>query len=239
MDQALRDLWALQLADSRIDEFEKMLAKLDTGAAAAREHERSKAAYDQAAAALHAVESELKDVDLNMKSTEQKRKDQETRLYSGKVTAARELDALQTEVEMLARNRDKLETRELELMDAQVAAREAVAVAQKDLSEKQLALDAALASSSSAREEIEKSLRAARQDREPHESALQQSNPMLLRKYQSLRPKLQNQAVATITGNSCSVCHVHLPSHMIREARAGDDVVMCESCGRMLVVVED
>lgn len=238
MNQALRELWALQQADSHIDELEKKLALLDTGAAAARERDVAKAAHDQASSTLHAIETELKDVDMTMKSTEQKRKDFESRMYSGKVTAAKELDAMQAEVEMLGRSRDKLETRELELMDAQVSAREAVAAAERTLSEKQQALDAMVSASAGAREQMEKELDLARKERDPHEVSLSAANPSLLRKYLGLRPKLHNQAVATLMGTSCSACRVQLPGYMIGEIRAAEDVVICESCGRMLVAIE-
>lgn len=238
MQDALKELWALQKIDSEIHELERKLAGLDTGAELAKKRDRAKARFDSVTSRLHSIDAELKDVDLQLKSTETKRKDFETRMYSGKVTAAKELEAMQQEIEMLARNRDKLETRELELMDEQTAVREDLtgATAEFESLEKQLA-----SLVSSGRQEfgsLTRKLEEVRKLRDPQAAGVQGKSMAVARKYEFIRSKSIYPAVAILVGSKCGSCQVTLPGNMVREIRQGLELVTCESCGRILLQAE-
>lgn len=235
MNQALSELWALQQIDSHILDVERQIAKLDSGADATAERDSAQTAYDTALGQLHAIDTELKDVDLNMKSTEQKRADFEKKLYSGKVTVPKELEAIQDEIKMLAKHKDTLETRELELMEAQKEAQAAVEATKTALDEKQQALNTVIASSAGELSRLKKELAETMKSREPQAVSLSKQSMGLFKKYENLRPRLGGIAVSKVEGTSCSACRVQLTSGLLREVRAGEDVAVCESCGRILV----
>ncbi len=236
MQPALVELWALQQIDSAIHDLERDLAKLDTGAEAVKKRDAAKERHDAAVKRLHIVDAEVIDVDLNLKSTEAKRKDFENRMYSGKVTAPKELDAMSHEIEMLKRNRDKLETRELELMDEQSAAHQEETAARAALEESQKILDTVLASFAEQKKTLESELAAIRKTRDPQTAKMTEVDFSLLRKYENLRTKIGYNAVCKVEGLKCSVCNVQVPDHALKEVKAGDAMVTCESCGRILVI---
>ncbi len=235
MNHALTALWALQQIDTRIHDLERQLEKLDTGSEATKVRDEAQSAYDAAASRLHLIETEMKDVDLTMKSAETKKKDFETRMFSGKVKAAKELEAMQAEVDMLGRNKDTLETRELELMDAQASAREDVADARALLEEKQKVLDAVVAGSADESKRLHTELVTAKKERAPQAQKLEDLDFPLFRKYEGLRPKLGNVAVSSLNGVKCSACSVQLTSGLLHVVRLGNEICNCESCGRILV----
>jgi len=235
MNQALTELWALQQIDTRIHTIERQIAKLDTGSEASKARDQAQAAFDEATSALHTIETEMKDVDLNMKSTEAKKKDFESRMYSGKVTAAKELEAMEAEVAMLGRNRDNLETRELELMEAQTSARAAEAAAKARLEEAESTLSTAVGGSAAESKRLTAELVAAKKERAPQAQKLEDTDFAVLRKYESLRPRLGNVAVASLNGVRCSACSIQLTSGLLNIVRAGEEICNCESCGRILV----
>jgi predicted nucleic acid-binding Zn-ribbon protein len=74
--------------------------------------------------------------------------------------------------------------------------------------------------------------RALVQDREP---ALQAITPENQKVYMTLKPRKNNQPVAQLVNQSCSFCRVQQDLAVINEARKGQHLAYCASCGRILV----
>ncbi|BCW99222.1 MAG: hypothetical protein KatS3mg024_2049 [Armatimonadota bacterium] len=235
MTTAFQELLALQQIDSRIQELERELSGLDTGAQAGRVRDAARARLDSATAELRRIESELADTELAIKSAESKIREIEVRMYSGKVTNPKELESLSQEVEMLKRNQDKLETRELELMDEQEAARETAAKARILFQRKQKEYDDIVASARARRAELEGELAQARASREEQAGRMKAAWEDLLRRYESLRPRLGGVAVAAVQNGCCGVCKVRISSQVLTAIEKGEGVVICDSCARILV----
>lgn len=234
MPSALDELWALQQIDSRIFDLEKQLAALDTGAQAKAALLAAQSASETATATLHKLEAEIADVDLASKSTATKIKDVENRMYSGKVTNAKELEAMQADVQMLKRQRDKLETRELELMDEQAEAKEQAEKAALKLLECQKNYQQVAAAYIAARQKLDAELAEARAEREKQAVAAAEASSGYARKYDLLKKKLGKLVVTEISGGSCGVCHINVPADVVKAVAAGEEMVVCESCGRVL-----
>lgn len=62
----------------------------------------------------------------------------------------------------------------------------------------------------------------------------QQVTPELLKKYEAVKKKYR-QPVAKLSKGRCGGCNMLLPSIVVRKVSAGDCVVECENCGRILV----
>lgn len=236
MNPALCELWALSQIDARIRDLEHQLAAVDSGAQAKRIRDLARARSEEADANLRRIESEMSDVDLNMKSAEARIKDIEGRMYSGKITNPKELDSFTKDVEMLKRNRDRLETRELELMDEQEAASEAAAKAHALLARKQKELDGIEASGAADTQRLSAELESARAERADQAQKAGEASESFLKRYESLLPKLGGVAMSLVEDQRCSACKVQVSRHLPAEIVNGDAIVVCESCARILYV---
>lgn len=165
---------------------------------------------------------------------EAKIKEAEARLFSGSITAPRELQALQADVESLRRRAGTLEDGVLEAMtereplDEQIGQLEARR-AQLDgdgarlrvaRAEAEAAIDAQVATEAAARTQAAAALPAD-----------------LSRLYEDLRRKLGGVGAARLVQGRCTGCHLALPATEVDRIRREppDTLVRCDQCGRILV----
>ena len=156
------------------------------------------------------------------------------RLYSGTVSAARELQAMAAEVDSLKARRSYLEDQilgameELEPLGDQVAVLDAERVG---LQAEAGRLRAAIAEAEAA---IDAEMRAAEELRQ----RVAESVPAdLMETYERLRAKLGGVGAARLVGPSCTGCHLTLPASELARIRRepADALVLCDQCGRILV----
>lgn len=160
--------------------------------------------------------------------------DIEKRMYSGTVSASRELQAMAAEVEALKARQSSLEDEVLAAMEEAEPVDEArsALVAERSahdadaerlralIAEAEVAIDAELAVERAARDEAAAAV--------PTD---------LLATYDRLRAKLGGVGAARLVGSSCGGCHLTLPAtELDRIKRASADaLVFCDQCGRILV----
>jgi predicted nucleic acid-binding Zn-ribbon protein len=234
---ALADLLVVQDHDAAIDRLRHRLASLPERAALA-EHENALAALaarqqgtgeraGEAARAQKRIEDELAGV-------ESKIADVERRLYSGSVSAPRELQAMQADIASLKRHQSSLEDSVLaametrEPLDAEVAALDA----------EQAALDAEAVRLLGVIAEASADLEAELMDEEiAREEAAAGIPADLLQHYEQLRTKFGGVAAARLVGPTCQGCHLSLPATEIDRIKKlpPDTLVHCDQCGRILV----
>ena len=147
---------------------------------------------------------------------------------------AREVTALQHEMESLARRQRDLEDQELELMERQevadaalVAAQEGLATARADLDRAQQLRDDAFAdiADSTVRHETARAAVAG-----------EISEP-LLALYDRIRKQTGTTGAAMLKARQCQGCRIELYGNELAAVRNADphEVVRCENCGRILV----
>lgn len=167
-------------------------------------------------------------------STEAKIADVERRLYSGTVSAPRELQAMQAEVESLRRHRGTIEDRVLEAM----AEREPLddelgrAGAERDRLDAEAGrLRAAIAEAEAS---IESELVAVGTAREAAAASVPAE---LTRLYEQLRAKMDGIGAARLSGGRCGGCHLSLPAVELDRIRREppDALIRCDQCGRILI----
>lgn len=155
----------------------------------------------------------------------------ERRLYDGSVTNQREFDALSDQRDHAAAERGQAEEGLLELMvemDDLQGARERHLVA----IERMTRLRADEVSNLEVRE-YELSLDIADME-EVRERSAGDLPAGLLARYEALRKSRGGRAVASLDGRVCAVCRVELPTGDLARARAGQDLVQCNSCRRII-----
>jgi predicted nucleic acid-binding Zn-ribbon protein len=160
--------------------------------------------------------------------------DLERRLYSGEVTASRELQAMLAEVEHLKARRSAVEDEVLMAMEEG----EPLAAEWEDLAGERASLD-------SERERLRAALAEAERELDVEIAAEQSARtdvarrlpPRLLETYEGLRAKHGGVGAARLVGNSCSGCHLTLPLSEVDRIRRepADALVFCDQCGRILV----
>jgi predicted nucleic acid-binding Zn-ribbon protein len=167
-------------------------------------------------------------------STETKIADVDRKLYSGTVTAPRELQAMQADVASLKRHRSDIEDEVLAAMgdsdpldveigrlESRRAAFEAEAETLRSAIEEATAvIDGELATELDARK-----------------AAAADIPDDLLSQYERLRSRLDGVGAARLVNGRCSGCHLTLPATELDRIRHGDadTVGLCDQCGRILV----
>jgi uncharacterized protein len=231
MSAKLVTLYRLQEVDLEIAKSQKLYAALDDGTAKKKEIEAAVSVEKEAERLTTEAASELQDKELNLKSIEAKAKTFKDKMYAGSVTNPKELSSMEKEVEVLGRQRGKLEERILELYDiveqrkadlAKVKAQkvkkeEELQVIVDKLKKDQTVLKDKLFEASSKKEAI-----------------ILEVDPILLKRYESSRARFGGLALSKVVDGDCSACHTEITGFMIRELKADKDILTCENCGRIL-----
>ncbi len=165
----------------------------------------------------------------------EKAKAVDTAMYSGTVTSAKELQAMQADLEMIQRHQRALEDRELEFMeqqelvdgelatlDVRVRAAEAdITGARAVIAEQEAVIDAEIEAEAAARDASAATIPAD-----------------LLALYERVRTTNRGAGVAKLVGHTCQGCRLTIPASevdRIRHAAEGDAVSHCDNCGAILV----
>ncbi len=231
MSEQLDALYQLQLIDLELDKYKKAKAALDDGSARKEQVERWRAQSVEADRLLHEAATELRDKELTVKSIEEKKKQFQDKMYSGKVSNPKELSGMNDEVKMLDRQRGKLEERMLELMEIVEGSKITAANAAESLKQQQEKLDAYLAKVAENSRILTKNIEILAHRRE---TAAGHIEPALLKRYEALQARIGVLAIGKIEGNQCGGCHTGLMVFQLRELELNKGVVTCENCGRIL-----
>jgi predicted nucleic acid-binding Zn-ribbon protein len=225
-------LYRLQLLDLELDHAGRRLREIEAllAGSPALEHTRNEAA--RAEKALRLASSELKSLELESQSLDEKITAEEQRLYAGQVRNPKEMLDLQRELDSLKRRRGALDDQMLSLMEQveqlradHLHCRQALAQAERNFAE----------DSAHLRTEREK-IKAAMEGQLERREALCRSAPAGdLALYSAIRTKKPNGvAVALVKAGACSQCGEVAPSQLVQQAHTGAGLAICPNCGRIL-----
>jgi predicted nucleic acid-binding Zn-ribbon protein len=231
-----RRLLDVQDADTRIAQAKHRRANLPVLAQIAELAGRAQdldVMRGQALVEVTDIQREVTKAEDDVQSVRARAERDNARLNSGEGTP-RDLQALQSELEALAKRQSALEDVELEAMErleeAQsrvTAAATQVAAITAQVAELEVARDAEFAAIDAELEE----LAAARA------AAAQGLDAGLLALFEKLRVSGGGVGAARLVGGQCQGCHMSINSVELAriENAPEDDVVRCEDCGRILV----
>jgi len=229
----IRQLYELQLVDTRVARLEAALAALDDGSTLRAQAEQARSAEEAARAEVQERQARLRDLELELQSAAGKAGKVEQNLYSGRVTNPKELQAMQEDLEAMGRQRRRIEDEMLTLMEEIEGGLERVRTLEAERQAKERALDEHLSEYTTHRRALTVELEAARQQRE---AMAADTDPDLLRRYERLRSRKDGVAVTAVNGSICEACHMAVPEALLAAAAGSDDVHTCEDCGRILYV---
>lgn len=201
-----------------------------------REAAELDAAHEAILARGAELESAEREVAGEVASAAVKAKEAQDHLYSGSVTASKELTGLQEELRLLGERQSKLEERELELLEAieEMDRSAGENRASRDTSRTEAdALAAALAKSEG---EIDAELGSLSERRA---TLAGQVPPAMLAEYDRLRPnpRLAGRAAALLDEGKCAGCRLKIPTLQYKQMRGqpAETVLRCPHCKRVLV----
>jgi predicted nucleic acid-binding Zn-ribbon protein len=229
----LQQLLAVQEVDTRIDRVKAAMAALDTGATLADSYNTGKMSFDQLkSSAIHA-QTEQKDAEMRLQTIESKMAQVNKDLYGGKITASRELKNLQSEFEMLERQKSDAEEKVLLAMEAATLSLTSAQSAENHL--KQVAEKYKTVRNLYKQKQAELSTELVQYEKERVITAAPVS-PSLLARYNTVRAKRKGLGAAPLSPDgSCGACHTQLNTSLINGVRDAVTVHTCEYCGRILV----
>lgn len=229
-------LLQIQQHDTEIDRSEylrKTLPELEELEVNKKHHEELAAKRAELLSARGAVSDEQKRLEAEVKSVSDRRKSENERLYSGTVTAHKDLVAIQEELDMLAERQDSIEELVLEQMllaepiDVEIAEVDA-AVEKLDIAKEEILTRVAERNS-----EIDDEIALEAQKKA---EIVGQVSDELLEIYEKTRKERGGLAVVELKQKRCMGCRLELPAVQYESVRAEPaDAVIYHDCGRILV----
>ncbi len=233
MNQA-QALYQLQKLDQDISQRKSRLAEIEVLLGEDTRVQAAGQTVAQAEKALAPWRTQASDLDLEIKSVTAKAEAVEQRLYSGAVSNPKELQDMQEEIASLKRRRARLED---DLLEAMIAVEDG----QQALAEAHATLEQATAQWERDQHDLlaeqtghQSQLLALREQRAALKSEI---TPASLETYKRLFRGKQGQVVAPLQDTNCQFCGVSQTSKTVQEARQARELVYCENCGRILVIL--
>jgi len=231
VNEELATLHRVQELDSEIARREQALAGLDSGDSLEQAIETLRAELTELRQTQESADNESLNLELEVRTLQQRRDVFNTQLYSGRVSNPRQLADLQQEVEMLGREIRRVEDRMLELMETTESRRAQIAAREQQLAELEQLLDAVRARYA----EVGGRLRAEMSELEvARQETAQRVSAPLLRRYEQIRGRSANIGVVKVTGTDCPGCHIALPSETLKQLKGGRSGLACDNCARLL-----
>ena len=220
------------MLDLELDQARRRWREIEAALADSPALVHTRAELTKAEQALRQTTTELKSLELEAQSLNEKIAAEEDRLYSGRIRNPKEMLDIQQELEGLKRRRSALDDQMLAMMEQAeqqradlLRCREALAQAEQHFAEDSQRLKAEQAK---LRAKVEADL--------AQREALRRAIPAEdLAIYEALRKKKPNGvAVALIRNGACGQCGAVPPSQLTQQANTGDKLAFCPNCGRVL-----
>ncbi len=231
MNQA-EALYQLQQIDLQLGRQQKRLDEISTQLANRQAVDDAQAAVTQAEQRLVPLRTRTRDLDLELKSVQQKAQQTEQQLYSGTVKNPKTMQEMQQEIESLKRRTAELEERLLEAMFHNEEAQTDLDRLQTVLAETTGTWEEAHAELLKEQAELQQSMQQLQQKRQ---DALKPVQADSLKLYSGLKPRKAHQPVSVLKGVSCSVCGIEQTMNIVQQVQRGDQLITCTNCGRILV----
>ncbi len=236
MHTGLKELLQVQTLDLKLAElageiarFPRRLAEVDAQVEAAR------GVLAKTREAQTASVKDRKKLELDVESWKEKVRKYKDQTAQVKTNEA--YRALMHEIEGAEAEIRKAEDTVLEHMVASEEHDRQVKAGEKALAEAEAAAKGAKAGLETERATLTHQQAELRSERDQAAAAIPQE---LYERYRIYAPRHHGVAVATLDGEACSGCRVHLRPHIVQRLRRpeNDEIVECESCGRMLYFAE-
>lgn len=224
-------LYRLQQVDSQLDQVNQRLTEINRILGDDDALNAALAALETSKLARLAEEKKLRFAEEEVKTQQIKIEQNQSTLYSGKVTNPKELQDLQAEAEALKRHLADLEDAQLERMEllenGQAAETEAAKRLHKIQADREKEHGDLVKEQSNL---LDESARLSSEKSAASSGILEED----MRFYLKTRESKNGLAVAKVKENSCSACGNQLSQALAQAARSPDEINRCSTCKRIL-----
>ncbi len=172
-----------------------------------------------------------KEAEWALADLEQRLKQSEQRMYSGSVTSAKELNALQQEVQHLRTQQARQEEQALQMMEAAEMLREVAERKTQLVQAAEKEWEAANAANATRSQDLDAKQQELRQKRAELAAILDID---LVKRDEGMRKIKQGRVVSKVEQNSCQWCRVILTPSELQRVRISSELQTCSNCGRIL-----
>lgn len=152
------------------------------------------------------------------------------------VKSNREYDAITVEIETVEKKMDEVETRILEFIEKE----EGLVAAHKNLEERIAQLNETLvAKEKELQEKITQTEAEYQEWQNQRHELLKQVRRPILATYERIRKVRGRNTVVELNKSACAGCYSAIPPQKAMEIRNMDQLILCESCGRILVYLNE
>lgn len=210
----------------RLDEIQQLLSNDESV-------KKAQKIFEQAENTLKPLKVSLRDLELQVQSTKQKREASENRLYSGSVSNPKELQDIEQNIASLKRWQSELEDKQLELMleveDADATLKQAEenleVVTTKATSNNQELL--------AEKQTLEADMKMLRENRVEVVSELDEADIAL---YEKMKSQMAFRPISILSPEGhCTICGVQQINTHAQAIRRSDELMRCASCNRILI----
>lgn len=226
----LQQLYRLQQIDNEIREKKQRLREVMRALKDDEELVAARRRKEQTEEALHKVQGQQKELELQLGSVNEEAQRSEDRLYSGKVTNPKELSDLQQKIASLGRRKEMLEDQILETMMAVEEAQEVDEAAGERLREAEAAWEEERERLTREQDELAEEAGRLLQQREKQVDLI---DDKMMDAYEDTARRRGGVAVAPLVQQVCQACTVRVSATKARAAQSGE-LVYCSSCKRIL-----
>jgi hypothetical protein len=225
----------LQEIDTAIVRLSTRRRALESGEAVADVREtadQAEMAYGELKLQIDEMDRDQRRFESELDSLTQKEAAEQKRMFDGSIANAKELTALQHEIEALVKRRSDREDELLALMEQSETAAAAAAAAESRSVELRAEVERASASAAQELEQVNAELAQRAADREVLAPEL---DPELLELYEDLRRQKKGIGAAALVDGICQACHEKLSAVELDKLKKTQGVRRCEYCRRILV----
>jgi len=193
----------------------------------------AKTAFDHAKKDLEQIRLARRGIEKEVETIASEGRKLEGQLHAIKTN--KEYTALLHEIELLKSKRSDQETKILESFDREEKLSAAAAAAEKRVQAEEAKRKEGEETLTREAAELDQRIHSLSQDRDAVKPRVPAS---LLSRYDRLASARDGVAVAEVKKGACGACFKGLTPHALQEARKGDQIQICESCGRIMILAE-
>lgn len=229
----LQLLYRLQELDLQIEAQNAALQEIESALGETEELTTARAQVDSLRELLHDQEQRLRELEWDAEEITRHIREDEQKLYGGKIHNPKELDGLRKDLEQRRARRGEVDDRELQLMADVEVTQADLQRAREELSRVHAAWEERQRDLASRQIEASESLAVLHASRSQQAVAVGPTNLSL---YETLRREKRGRAVSKIERSTCLGCRIALPMGVVQRVRAGRELVFCPTCGRVLYI---
>lgn len=225
----------LQDLDTAVDRLESRRSRLEEGQelrAARTSMEEAEGRLGEIRLAMDSIARDQQRLEHEIDTMSEKAAVEEKRLYDGSIANAKELEALQHEIQSIRDRRSRTEDQLLEQMEQREQLQARADVAQTEVEDARARVEAIGGDAVHELETIEGELARLRSTRE---GLVPEFDEELLELYEELRAQKKGVAAAKLVNGVCQACHEQLSAMELDRLKKTDGVKRCEYCRRIVV----